>query len=354
MRFIRVVITRAWSALFPDGVNTFVFELGAAMIRKDIEVHIVSGCGSYAHDSEISHLFDVDEIPEIHYVKKGKFRSSVEEVMYWLANGTSVLRSLEPDITIMNGVVPCWPPGVRIIVCHGLKTRGSYRMSHKLYDYFMYRAMGSLVAVSQRLRKEIESELRLTNINVIPIGLDTQRYFSLPLDSREPAILHVGTSAVKNLSTTIKAFTIISKKIPEVKLYIAGRKESQYQNLIKDEIKDRVFFLGTIPRQELRLLYPKVVVVSAPSFYESFHYVSLEAFASGTPVVGSEAIPKVLLVDHYNGYRITSPENYLELADKLLEPFLDDSKWRFLSLNAKATASNYDIAKIAEEYLHMI
>ena len=354
MRIIRIVITRAWSALSPDGVNTFVFELAAAMIRKGIEVHIVSGCESYLRANEVSSFFDVDEIPEIHYVKKGKFKKRREQVIYWITNGTSILRGLKPDITIMNGVVPCWTPGLRIIVCHGLKRRGSYRMSHKLYDYFMYRAMGSLVAVSQRLRQEIESELRLTNINVIPIGLDTQRYSSLPLDSREPAILHVGTNAVKNLSTTIKAFTIISEKIPEVKLYIAGRKDVQHQHLIKDEIKDRVFFLGAIPRQELRLLYPKVVAVSAPSLYEAFPYASLEAFASGTPVVGSEAIPKVLLVDHYNGYRITSPENYTELADKLLEPFLDASKWRSLSLNAKVTAANYDITKIAEKYLNMI
>ena len=353
VRLIRVVITRAWSALFPDGVNTFVFELGAAMIRKDHEVHIVSGCGPYAHDSEISYLFDVDEIPEIHYVKKEEFRSRVEEVMYWLANGTSVLRGLEPDVTIMNGVVPCWPPGVRIIVCHGLKTGGSYPMAQKLYDCLMYRAMGSLVAVSQPLKREIASELRFMDVTVIPIGLDTRRYSSLPLDRRERAILHVGTRSVKNLSTTLKAFKIISKKIPEVKLYITGSDIVQHQDLIKNELKDRIRFLGIIARRELSALYSKVTVVSAPSFYEAFPYVTLEAFASGTPVVGSEAIPKELLVDRYNGYRITSPKDHLALANRLQELFLNASKWRAMSSNAKATALNYDIQKIAEAYLNL-
>lgn len=353
MRFIRVVITRAWSALFPDGVNTFVFELGAAMIRKGIEVHIVSGCGSYVHDSEISYLFDVDEIPEIHYIKKGKFRSRVEEVMYWLANGTSVLRSLEPDVTIMNGVVPCWPPGVRIMVCHGLKTCGSYSVTQKLYDCLMYRAMGSLVTVSQRLKREIASELRFTDVTVIPIGLDTRRYSSPPLDRRERAILHVGTRSVKNLSTTLKAFEIISKKIPEAKLYITGSDIIQHQNLIKNELKDRVRFLGVIAKRELRALYSKVAVVSAPSFYEAFPYATLEAFAAGTPVVGSEAIPKELLIDHYNGYRITSPKDHLTLANRLQKLLLTTSKWRSMSSNAKLTAINYDIHKIAEAYLSL-
>lgn len=30
------------------------------MIRKDLEVHIVSGCGSYAYNSKVPYLFDVD------------------------------------------------------------------------------------------------------------------------------------------------------------------------------------------------------------------------------------------------------------------------------------------------------
>lgn len=353
MRFIKAVITRAWSALFPDGVNTFIFELGAAMIRKNVEVHVVSGCEPYAHKSDISYLFDIDEVPEVHSLKKGKFRSRIDEVMWWLARGTSILRKLEPDVTIVNGAVPCRPPGVRIIVCHGLKTSGSYSVAQKLYDCLMYRAMGSLVAVSQHLKREITSELGITGVTVIPIGLDTRRYSSTLLDRRELSILHVGTRSVKNLSTTLKAFEIISKKIPEAKLYIVGSDIVQHQNLIKNELKDKVRFLGVIARRDLRDLYSKVRVVSVPSLYETFSYATLEAFASGTPVVGSEAIPKELLIDHYNGYRIASPKNYRECADKLQDLLLDDSIWRSLSLNARATASYYDIQKIAEEYLNI-
>lgn len=352
MRFIRVVITRAWSALFPDGVNTFIFELGAAMIKKDLEVHIVSGCGVPANHSKISHLFDISEIPEIHYLKEGRFRSRAEEVMHWLINGTSTLRSLEPDITIINGVVPCWPSGSRIIVCHGLKTGGSYPIAQKLYDCLMYRAMGSLVAVSQRLKREITSELKFKNITVIPIGLNIRRYSSLPLYQREKAILHVGTKSVKNLSTTLKAFEIVSKKIPGVKLYVAGSDIVKHK-LVKNELKDSVNFLGTISRQELRTIYSKVTAVSAPSFYESFSYATLEAFASGTPVVGSNAIPEELLIDCYNGYRITSPKDHLTLAKRLQELFLDASNWRSMSSNAKDMAANHDIQKTAEAYLRL-
>jgi len=322
------------------------------MVKKGHEVHIVSGCGYRAHE-EIFRLFDVDVVPEIHYVKRGRFRSRVEEVMYWFIHGNRLLRNLKPDIVIMNGVVPCWPSRVRIIVCHGLKTGGSYLITQKMYNNIMYRVMGSLVAVSLPLKQEIASELGITDATAVPIGLDAAKYSSLPLEQRERAILHVGTRPVKNLPTTLKAFETISKKIPEAKLYITGGDIAQYQDLVKNEIKGRVRFLGIISKRKLRVLYSKVVAVSAPSFYESFSYATLEAFASGTPVAGSEAIPNDLLLDGYNGYWIKSPEDYETLANKLLDLLLNDSKWRSMSSNAKATASNYDIPKIAEAYLSL-
>jgi len=349
---IRVVIIRAGSALIPDGVNTFIFELGAAMIRKGLEVYILSGCGSSFHNNQLSHIFDIDEIPEIVCLRKEQFTSRVEQVAYWVTNGNPVLRSLKPDITIMNGVVPCWSPGVRIVVCHGLKTHGSYHTTQKLYDFLMYRAGASLVAVSQTLKQEIASELGFKDVTVIPIGLDTRKYSSLPRERREPAILHVGTRPVKNPSTTLKAFKVLSEEKPEARLYITGSDIVQHE-LSKNEIRDTVHFLGVIPRRELRTLCSKVTAISAPSFYEAFPYTTLEAFAAGTPVVGSKAIPTELLVDGYNGYRITSPEDHFELADRLLDLIQNTSKWKTMSSNAKATALNYDAQKIAEAYLSL-
>jgi hypothetical protein len=123
-------------------------------------------------NSEASYLFDVSEVPEIHYLKKGSFKNSVEEVMCWFLYGTCVLRDLKPDITIMNGVVPCWSPGIRIVVSHGLRTGGHYPLTQKLYDFLMYRMKGPVVAVSQPLKKEILRELGFGTVKVIPIGLD--------------------------------------------------------------------------------------------------------------------------------------------------------------------------------------
>jgi glycosyltransferase involved in cell wall biosynthesis len=350
----RIIITRAACALKPDGVNTFIFELGSAFVRKGFDTYVVSGYGPSFSKAQVSKLFDVDLIPKVICLRKDPFKSRIEETLFWIARGVTLLNSLRPDIVIMNGIVPCWIKALNIAVCHGLKTHGYYPALNKLYNFFMYRMGFSIIAVSRQLKCEIANELKIKNVRVIPIGLDIRKYSLLPLGQREKAILHVGTRLVKNLPTTLKAFEIISKKLPETKLYIAGSNIVKYRRLIKNEMKDRVRFLGVIGRQELRALYSKVRVVSTPSFYEAFPYVALEAFASGTPVIGSKAVSKELLIENYNGYRIASPENYQELSDKMLDLLLDDSKWKFLSLNAKNTVSNYDIAKIADEYLFTV
>jgi glycosyltransferase involved in cell wall biosynthesis len=346
----RIVITRAASALISDGVNTFIFELGSALIKKGHKVTILSGYGTNKLKNQASDLFDVTEIPQIIFLKKERFKSRAEEVASWTVLGNRILKTLKPDITIMNGVVPCWPQGVKFVVCHGLKTQGSYPISQKLYDQIMYKMVGSLVAVSNSLKKEIESELRLKNVTVIPVGIDTKKFTSLPQEQREQAILQIGTRNVKNPLTSIKALKIISKELPEANLYIAGNSDIQYKiNL--EGIKDRVHFLGRIPRKELRYLYSKVLAVSVPSSYEAFSYSTLEAFASGTPVVGSDAITSQLLIDGYNGYRIASPYDYGSFASKLLELMLDTDKWKYMSANTKTTALNFDSIRVAETYL---
>ena len=350
---MRIVITRASSVFFIDGVNTFIFELGEALIKKKHDVCIVSGCGNNIHQ-DISVLFDVDFIPEIYVLKERSFKNWMDEIAYWLVHSKGLLEKLNSDVIIMNGVVPCFSSIAQIGVCHGLRTKGYYPPAQKLYNHLMYRRMDSIVAVSEPLRKEINNELGIKDVRVIPIGIEIRKHQPLPPEQRKKSILHVGTSNVKNLAATLSAFQMILSKIPEAELFIVGDNTDRYKKLIKKSTKNKIHFLGLLTRKDLMKLYPTVSVISAPSLYEAFPYTILEAFISGTPVVGSESIPKAFLVDGYNGYRITSPKDYEALGNRLLELLSNDSKWKCMSLNARKTALNFDILNVAEEYLNLI
>jgi glycosyltransferase involved in cell wall biosynthesis len=350
---MRLVITRAGSALIQDGVNTFIFELSSAMLERGIDVSVLSGCGQAPGTDPsklVQYVFDVDRMPSIAFLKRDAFQSVLHEIAYWAEYGSRMLRELQPSMIIMNGVFPLISRAFRIAVCHGLRNQGAYPLAQKYYDYLMYRTVDCLVAVSEPLKKEIELELRLKNVTVIPIGLDTRKYETPSLEERDTAILHVGTRTVKNLRTTLHAFEMVTKEIPEARLLVTGSK-NVLKDTISQTIRDKVSFLGIVPKQELRRLYSKAIVVLAPSYYEAFHYATLEAFASGTPTIGSEAIPKQLLIDNFNGRRISSPDNQCQLARYCIELLVDAARWRYLSRNARATALKYDIGRSVDLYM---
>jgi len=96
-------------------------------------------------------------------------------------------------------------------------------------------------------------------------------------------------------------------------------------------------------------VYSAASVFAYPTLYEGFGLPVLEAFACGSAVVTSNisSIPEIakdaaLLVD---------PENHVEIA-KAISSILDNKKLRLkLSQKAIQKASNFTLAKMAQETL---
>ena len=116
----------------------------------------------------------------------------------------------------------------------------------------------------------------------------------------------------KNVPTLLRAFRkLLDDYRIDIKLLLAGAKGWLYDevfrlvtelNLIED-----VAFLGRVSNEELVWLYNTAQVLVAPSIYEGFGLMPLEAMACGTPVVVSNvsSFPEVvadagLLVDPFD------------------------------------------------------
>ena len=339
-----------------DGVNTFIFELGSAMMERGIDVNILGGCGQVSGTDvrkRAQYMFDVNRVPPVVLLKDGVFRSILQKIAYWTVRGPRALHEFRPEAMIMNGVLPLYSKAFRVAVCHGLRNQGTYPPAQKYYDILMYRRVDRIVAVAEPLRKELAMELGLKDVVIIPIGLDTRKYAYRSYEGRNMAILQVGTRSVKNLKTTLQAFKTIATEIPEARLFVTGSTcVSEYS--LDQKTREKVSFLNIISKQELRRLYSEVLIVCAPSYYEAFHYATLEAFASGTPVVGSEAIPNELLINDFNGFKVSNPADHCELAHHCINLLTDALKWKKLSRNARTTALKYDIRKVVDSYLTLI
>ncbi len=154
----------------------------------------------------------------------------------------------------------------------------------------------------------------------------------------------------KNIQLLIDAYAIAKEKHPNLRLALAGKKESFYEELeayAKGKgIKD-VHFLGFVSEGELRWLYENATAYVFPSFAEGFGLPGLEAMIHGAPVLSSSAtcLPEVY-DDGALYFDPNSPEELAGLVNKLMtHPDLR----RNLIEDGKKQTAKYSWEKMAKE-----
>jgi glycosyltransferase involved in cell wall biosynthesis len=125
-----------------------------------------------------------------------------------------------------------------------------------------------------------------------------------------PFILCQGTiEPRKNIPMLLRALRqLLDDYHPQVKLVLSGAKGWLFDDVFdvvqELQLVDDVIFTGRVSNEELLWLYNAAELLVAPSIYEGFGLIPLEAMACGTPVVVSNvsSLPEVvsdagLLVD---------------------------------------------------------
>jgi len=119
---------------------------------------------------------------------------------------------------------------------------------------------------------------------------------------KDPAVKKIGFCGrivmEKGIDVLIKAFEILSKRMSNIKLIIAGDYTNVAGGSIYPQLKDyieknqikNVEFIGRIPEDELPAFYSGLDLFVLPSTnpLEAFGMVQLEAMLCGTPVVSSD------------------------------------------------------------------
>jgi len=201
-----------------------------------------------------------------------------------------------------------------------------------------------IITISEFLRQEIITELKISPRKVSAIPLAPSPIFYPRTDAQINSVLHqfklpseyilfVGTiEPRKNLILVLKALKIMKIKIP---LVIAGWKgwgEKQLKNTLKElKLEKQVFLTGYIDNNALACLYSGAQAFVYPSIYEGFGLPVLEAMACGCPVICSNkaSLPEVageaaFYFDPYNPESLAS----------LLEEILTNTKTRYALIRA--------------------
>ncbi|PVU74963.1 group 1 glycosyl transferase [Acidianus hospitalis] len=339
---MRIIITRREHLDALDGISRFVFTLGEGMRKLGNEVFF------------LTHHVERDFSPLERWGADAKYNAfSVPKpikkvVIDWFFEGSKVVNELSPDLVIMNGVTWIRSKAKKIAVIHGNGLDEAKKSKVKaLALRFLYSRQDYVVCISQKV-KRMASELGIKCHEVIPIPFKNEGFKSYPRDKRE-FILHVGTRGEKNVPVSVEAIRLLRERGFNVNLVIVGPAAHYW----KEKFKYDWIIPKVVNDEELKELYARAIALILPSTFDGFSYTTLEASASGTPVVGSNCIPEEALIDGYNGFRINgiNPKNYAEKLEIMLSNY---ELWEKISSNGKKLVEKYDYISISKKYLDLI
>lgn len=140
---------------------------------------------------------------------------------------------------------------------------------------------------------------------VVPTGIDLSVYDSLPEAGRfrtafpsldGPFLLALGrVSPQKGLDLLIKAFALIGRERPELRLVIAGPDWEGWGATLRDlartcDVERRVMFTGMLTDDLKLAALRDAEMFVLPSYMENFGVAIVEALACGVPVVISDRV----------------------------------------------------------------
>ncbi len=179
-------------------------------------------------------------------------------------------------------------------------------------------------AVTTPTRKAAEFLEKTIDIEgVIPIscGIDKRNYTPDLTPRAHHRVLFVGRlTTEKHVEVTLQAVAKLKDEIPEITFDIVGggdQRRNLEQTAQRLGITDRVRFFGRVSEEDLRAAYTHADVFAIASVAELQSIATMEAMASGLPVVAANAVALPHLVhDGENGY-LFEPGDVDDLVEKL-------------------------------------
>jgi len=237
--------------------------------------------------------------------------------------------SMLPKVTTVHDLVPFKYPQT---------TTDNIRNAHKKKLAWVIRESKKIIAVSESTKNDLISILKVPEekIVVIPEGVE-EKMRPQPIEIQEIVKRRYKTGDEylfalstleprKNQVGLLKAFEIVKKSYPNLKLVIGGMKRVDGANI---ESKD-VIALGFVPQSDLPALYSGCLCFVHPAFYEGFGLTPLEAMACGAPVAVSNTSSLPEVVGEAGVY--FDPQSPQSIAQGIIKAIQERARLRTLGL----------------------
>ena len=237
------------------------------------------------------------------------------------------------------------------------------KLIHQIEWWLTYEAR-RVITCSAYMHDQVSTifALPVEKVDVIPNGVAV-RDFALPDDEirafrreltpgGEALVLFAGRLEYeKGVQTVLHALVAVEDAIGPVRFLIAG--VGTYSDELRATVDrlglgDRVRFTGFLEDHDLRLHYAAADVAVAPSIYEPFGLVAVEAMACGTPVVVGDTGGLREIVAGGHGLSFP-PQDAEQLAARLVEVLSDrELATELVERGRRRILSRYDWGAVGE------
>ncbi|WP_162562487.1 glycosyltransferase family 4 protein [Salinigranum rubrum] len=212
------------------------------------------------------------------------------------------------------------------------------RLFEQTVGRIMIRRSDRIIAVSEAVA---EYSYSLGGVpertNVIPNGVDTERFHPNPERTGSNSILFVGRLVQnKGPQTLIDAMPMVLRSVPDADLKIVGT--GPMENTLKARteelgIQESVRFVGYV--QSVAEAMRSADVFCRPSLSEGMPLTVLEAMASGLPAVVTPVAGVPEIVTHGETGVLVPPKNPAELSEAIVDLLSDDGSRKRIAESAR-------------------
>lgn len=374
---MRVLIGTDTFAPDVNGASGFARDLAVRLSRRGHTVHVIAPSTSLVGDTRVE-VFDGERIV-VHRLRSLRWplHEWVRFAPPWEVRSAvgKILDTIHPDIVHVQSfinigrglAVETRTRGIPLIATNHVMPEnmvafsGLPRPLHPVVVRFGWNVASSVLRRADVVTSPtplaaayLEQNTVLESVVPLSCGVDLARF--VPHLGRPPEnrILYVGRlDPEKNVTTLLCAVALLPVAL-RATLDVVGD-GSQRRNLERLTatlgIADRVRFHGRIDDHALTGMHAKAAVFVMPSTAELQSIATLEAMASGTPVVLADAMALPHLVDRgRNGYLVPArnPHAFADAIQSILS--LDDDAYLAMRQHSRQKAIQHDSTEVTRQY----
>lgn len=376
-RPLRILIASDTFAPDVNGAAKFTTRLAARLTKRGHEVHVVaSALGRGKHGTHVEEhegqRFTVHRLRSMLYPGHEWLRFA-EPWRVW-QNAASLLDALRPDVVHFQSHLVLGRAFSTEAKKRGMRVVGT---NHLMFENIMDHsnipralqpaavefAWGDAATVfgrcdvvttpTRRSADFLERKTGLSGVHAISCGLPGDEYSPNPERQRGRIVFVGRVTTEKRLDALVRAVALLPEDLDwHLDIVGGGDQIDELAALARDlHVADRVTLTGYVSDEELRARLRAAEVFAMPSTAELQSIATMEAMATGLPVVAADAMALPHLVrDGGNGW-LFRPDDAADLADKLERILrLDDDEYRTYQRHSLEMVAPHDIETTITAY----